>query len=484
VGAEVDVAFTDLLANGQAVGRSGGVVIFCFGPLPQERARVRVTSTKPKYVVADMIKLLEGSPYRVVPFCPVFGACGGCQVQHLSYPAQLAWKRDVVRSALGRIGGFTGIAVREPIGMRNPRNYRNKMSLVVEHTYQTPTIGFYQQRSHDVVPIDACPIVAPQLSDYIGRLNLTRLNDTILPALAQASHIVARTARATGQSVVTFTTAQQSEAVERAAPALSAHLPGTVGIVNSFDLNSANAIIGRSQKVVAGEPDIEEFLGGVRYRVSPGSFFQVNVEIVERIFAFMRPGLLKARRIVDLYCGAGTFTLFFANAGCSVMGIEESAQAVVEAQANAELNGLESRVEFRAGRVEDAVLQPDVRQALRAAQIVFLDPPRKGCEEAALRAIADSGIPNVWYLSCDPATLARDLKVLAANGYVLGVAQPFDMFPQTGHIETLVTLYRADAALRLSNEEAFRDVPEPVWPDRAEPIDKRPEYPDFVIRED
>ncbi|HVS47168.1 MAG TPA: TRAM domain-containing protein, partial [Verrucomicrobiae bacterium] len=207
VGAEVDVAFTDLLANGQAVGRSGGVVIFCFGPLPQERARVRVTSTKPKYVVADMIKLLEGSPYRVVPFCPVFGACGGCQVQHLSYPAQLAWKRDVVRSALGRIGGFTGIAVREPIGMRNPRNYRNKMSLVVEHTYQTPTIGFYQQRSHDVVPIDACPIVAPQLSDYIGRLNLTRLNDTILPALAQASHIVARTARATGQSVVTFTTA-------------------------------------------------------------------------------------------------------------------------------------------------------------------------------------------------------------------------------------------------------------------------------------
>jgi 23S rRNA (uracil1939-C5)-methyltransferase len=484
IGSEHDVAFTDLLANGQAVGRSNGVVIFCFGPLPQERARVRITSNKPKYVVAEMVKLLDGSPYRVVPFCPAFGACGGCQVQHLAYSAQLAWKRDVIRNALGRIGGFTGVTVREPVGMRNPRSYRNKMSLVVEHTFQTPTIGFYQQRSHDVVPIDACPIVAPQLSEYIARLNLARLNDTILPALAQTRHIVARTARATGQSVVTFTTEKQSEAVERAGPALMGQLPGSVGVVNSFDLNSANAIMGRSQHVVAGEQDIEECLGGVRYRVSSESFFQVNVEIVDRIFAFMRPGLLKSRQIVDLYCGAGTFTLFFAKAGSTVMGIEENPQAVAEAQVNANLNGLEGQVRFLAGRVEDAVRQHEVRQALRTAQIVFLDPPRKGSDDATLRAIAESGVPNVWYLSCDPATLARDLKTLAANGYRLGVVQPFDMFPQTGHIETLATLYREDAALRLSNEEAFRDVSDPIWPDEPELTEPKPEYPDFVIREE
>ena len=484
VGTEVDVAFTDLLANGQAVGRSSGVVIFCFGPLPQERARVRISAIKPKYVVAEMLKLLEGSPYRTVPFCPAFGACGGCQVQHLSYPAQLSWKRDVVRGAIARIGGLANVAVREPIGMRNPRNYRNKMSLVVDHTFQAPTIGFYQQRSHDVVPIDACPIVAPQLSDYIARLNLARLNDTILPALAKAGHIVARSARTTGQSVVTFTTDRQSEEVQRAGTALMGQLPGTVGVVNSYDLGSANAIMGRTQEVVAGAGDIEEFLGGVRYRVSSGSFFQVNVEIVDRIFAFMKRGLLKPRRIVDLYCGAGTFTLFFAKNGSTVLGIEENPQAVVEAQVNAQINDLESRVQFRAGRVEDAVHQHEVRQALRAAQIVFLDPPRKGSEEGVLRAIADSGVPNVWYLSCDPATLARDLKVLAANDYLLGVVQPFDMFPHTGHIETLVTLYREGASPRLSHEEAFRDVPEPIWPDESDLTQSPSEYPDFVTREE
>ncbi|HEY5258754.1 MAG TPA: 23S rRNA (uracil(1939)-C(5))-methyltransferase RlmD [Candidatus Baltobacteraceae bacterium] len=447
VGAEADVTFTDLLANGQAVGRSGGVVIFCFGPLPRERARVRVVSAKPKYMVAEMLELLEPSPDRVNPFCPVFGVCGGCQVQHLSYPGQLAWKREVVRNALGRIGGFVGIDVREPIGMSDPRNYRNKMSLVVEQASASPTIGFYQQRSHDVVPIDACPIVAPQLSDYIGRLNRARGDPAVLPALLETQHVVARSARATQQSVATFTTVGPSAAVERAATAIAAQLPGTVGIVNSFDLNSANAIMGRTQRVVWGEQDIEEFLGGVRFRVSPGSFFQVNVEIVDRIFAFLQPGLREPRRIVDLYCGAGTFSLFFANAGSTVTGVEENPQAVIEARANAELNGLESRVAFHAGRVEELARTPTLHAALGKAEIVFLDPPRKGSEEAALRAVAASAVPNVWYLSCDPATLARDLKVLVANGYRLGVVQPFDMFPQTGHVETLVTLYHQTGVL-------------------------------------
>jgi 23S rRNA (uracil1939-C5)-methyltransferase len=479
------VTFTDLLSNGQAVGRAGGMAVFCFGPLPQETARVTVTTVKQKYAVAGLVRLISGSPARVQPFCPVFGVCGGCQVQHLSYPAQLAWKRDVVRNALQRIGGFSTVEIRDTIGMSVPRNYRNKMSLVVEHQAALPSIGFYKQRSHDVVPIDACPIVMQQLSDYVGRLNAGRLDEEIATALEPARHLVARAARASGQAVFTVTTDRASEAVERAAPALQSRLPGVIGVTNSYELNSENAIMGRRQRVVAGEAEIEETIGGIRYRVSASSFFQVNVEIVGRIFEFMQRGLKVPRRVVDVYCGAGTFALFFAKHGCEVYGIEENPGAVAEAEGNAELNGLSDRVRVRTGRAEEVLRGAEARDVLRRAQIVFLDPPRKGSDEATLGALAGAGVPNVWYLSCDPATLARDLKFLTAKGYRFGVVQPFDMFPQTGHVETLVTLYSEAGAARITVEDAFEGAPPPAaWPADDRFAHDRPEYPDFVVRED
>ncbi|HEY9179843.1 MAG TPA: 23S rRNA (uracil(1939)-C(5))-methyltransferase RlmD [Candidatus Baltobacteraceae bacterium] len=486
MGAEVELGFTDLLANGQAVGRTGGMVIFCFGPLPLERARIRITAVKPKYAVGEMLQLTSGSRFRAQPFCPVFGTCGGCQVQHLSYPAQLGWKRDVVKNALQRIGGFGEVAVRDPSGMINPRAYRNKMSLVVEHGAGLPKLGFYQQRSHDLVPIAGCPIVMPQLNMHIMRLNEAIAQPSMTAAFADTRHIVARTAKATDQTVITFTTEQPSSALAAVAPALMRMLPGAVGITNSYDLSSQNAIIGRKHILLHGIAQIEELIAGVRYRVSPGSFFQVNVEIVGRIFEFMNPGLQVPRKIVDLYCGTGTFSLYFAKLGSEVLGVEENPQAIEEANENAALNALKGSVRFVCSRVEDAVRHGEVRERLRDAQIVFLDPPRKGSDEVTLGAVADSGVPNIWYLSCDPSTLARDLKFLAAKGYRLGVVQPFDMFPQTGHIETLVTLYRESAAQQRLVEEAFKDAPVPQWPADEFTMLKREnqEYPDFVIRED
>ncbi len=458
------------------------MVVFCFGPLPQERARVRITTVKPKYAVAEMLALTLRSPFRAQPFCPVFGMCGGCQVQHMTYPAQLGWKQDVVRNALARIGGFADVTVRDPVGMVNPRAYRNKMSLVVEQDAPVPRLGFYQQRSHDLVPIAGCPIVMPQLNAHIERLNDALAQRDLAPAFATTRHIVERTAKATGQTVVTFTTSEPSQELARTSPALMRQLPGAVGITNSYELNSQNAIMGRKHVVLTGEPQIEELIAGVRYRVSAGSFFQVNVEIVARIFEMMRPGLDVPRKIVDLYCGAGTFSLFFAKMGSDVVGVEENAQAIAEASENAALNELTGSVRFLSGRVEDAVRRGEVRKALEGAQIVFLDPPRKGSDEVTLGAIAESGVPNIWYLSCDPATLARDLKFLAAKGYRLGVVQPFDMFPHTGHIETLVTLYRASAMQQQIIEQAFKDAPVPSWPQDDEFANKNQEYPDFVIR--
>jgi 23S rRNA (uracil1939-C5)-methyltransferase len=206
----------------------------------------------------------------------------------------------------------------------------------------------------------------------------------------------------------------------------------------------------------------------------------VNVEIVGRIFEFMRPGLEVPRKIVDLYCGAGTFSLYFAKMGSEVVGVEENPQAIAEANENASLNELGGSVRFLCGRVEEAVRRGEVHEKLRDAQIVFLDPPRKGSDEVTLAAVAITGVPNIWYLSCDPATLARDLKFLAAKGYRIGVVQPFDMFPQTGHVETLATLHRANTPqVSLPPREATRwDDEIPVWP--ADDPYARHEYPDFV----
>jgi 23S rRNA (uracil1939-C5)-methyltransferase len=439
-GAELELAFTDLLPNGQGVGRSGGLVIFCFGPLPGETARVRITEVKARYAVAHLLTLLSESPARAQPFCTVFGACGGCQLQHLSYSAQLEWKRTAVVAALQRIGGHEDAQVRATIGMENPRNYRNKMSLVVDRAQDPPGFGFYRQRSHAVVPIDACPIVTATLNDDLRALNAARENAAVAAMLRDARHLVARSSNATSTSVLTVTGERNSAQAQRAAPILMRDVPGLAGVTNSFDLSSANAILGRRHRLLAGDAEIEEEIGGVRYRVSAGSFFQVNVAMVAKIFEYLAPRLAPPRRIVDLYCGVGTFALFFAKHGWSVDGVEENARAIDEAQANARRNGLEHVVRFTVGSVEELAGAPDFQETLGTTDVVFLDPPRKGCDEGTLRAVAAARVPALWYLSCDPATLARDSKFLVANGYRLGTVQPFDMFPQTGHVETLAEL--------------------------------------------
>ena len=439
-GDELEIEFTDVLANGQGVGRAESLVVFCFGPLAGERARVRIETRKRSYAVAEMLELLRESADRATPFCPVFGTCGGCQLQHLAYAAQLKWKQGVVRNALMRIGGLGDVAVGETIGMERPRAYRNKMALVVEHGEAQPTLGFYRQRSHEIVPIDACPIVTPRLDALLGELLAARTQPAGAALLRPARHLVARAARAADRAVLSVTTARPIDDGEQLAAHLLADLPSAAGLSNSFDPRSGNAILGRHHRDLAGATEVGETVGGVRYRISAGSFFQINVEMLEQIFAFMAPWLAQPGRIVDLYCGAGTFALYFARHGWQVYGIEESPRAIAEANANARLNALADRARFETGRVEDLTRAPRVAKILKESDAVFLDPPRKGSDEAVLRAIADARVEKVWYLSCDAATLARDLKFLAAKGYRLDGVQPFDMFPQTGHVETLVRL--------------------------------------------
>jgi 23S rRNA (uracil1939-C5)-methyltransferase len=436
------VEFTDLLANGQAVGRFEGMVVFVDGPLPGESARVRLTDVKAKYAVGEVLERLTTSPDRAEPFCPVFGACGGCQVQHLAYPAQLAWKHRIVADALVRIGGFSGVAVSAPIGMDVPRAYRNKMALVVAPADPGPVFGFYRARSHDLVPIDHCPIVLDALDAAIGGLERAAREPETAAAFAGVKHVVMRAGLTAPNGVLSLTTDVKSAAIAADAAKIAERVPGVGGISNSYEPANANAVIGRRMDFVWGKREMEETIEGVRFRVSPASFFQINGAMVASIFRTLAPLLEGTPRVVDLYCGAGTFAIYFASRGAQVVGIEENAAAVTEARGNARLNRVEERVRFVRGRVEGALADDEGRKALREAEVVFLDPPRKGSDEATLAALADANVPKIWYLSCNPATLARDLRYLAGRGYAIGIVQPFDMFPQTGHVETLVTLTR------------------------------------------
>jgi 23S rRNA (uracil1939-C5)-methyltransferase len=436
------VEFSDLLANGQAVGRFDGMVVFVDGPLPGERARIRLTDVKAKYAVGEVLERESTSADRAVPFCPVFGACGGCQVQHLAYPAQLAWKHRIVSDALVRIGGFSDVVVNVPIGMDVPRAYRNKMALVVHAHGHDPVFGFYRARSHDIVPIDHCPIVLEPLDAAIGGLLAAARDPETAAAFADVNHVVMRAGLTSPGGVLSLTTDAKAPAIAAAASAIAEHVPGVGGISNSYEPANANAVIGRRIDFVWGQREMEETIEGVRFRVSPASFFQINGAMVASIFRALEPRIAATPRIVDLYCGAGTFAIYFASRGAGVVGIEENPSAVNEARANARLNSVDARVRFVQGRVEGALANEDGRKALRTADAVFLDPPRKGSDEATLAALADANVPAIWYLSCNPATLARDLRYLAARGYRIGSVQPFDMFPQTGHVETLVTLSR------------------------------------------
>ncbi len=456
--------------------------MFVNGPLPGEKATVRVMSVKPKYAVADVVTYERRSMLRVEPFCPVFGECGGCQVQHLAYPAQLAWKEQIVRSALRRIGGFVDAPVRRAVGMTMPRAYRNKMALVVDNREGKTTLGFYEARSHNLVPIDHCPVVLPQLDASIGGLLAAAKDPETRDAFVGAKHAIVRAGQASGQAVLSITTLRALPAITEKAAAIARRIAGVVGISNSFEPRTENAVLGRKMLYVWGKREMEETIEGVRYRVSPASFFQVNSEMVGHIFRFLAPGMAPGRKVVDLYCGAGTFAIYFASRGADVVGIEENPAAVREARENAALNNVDGKVRFIEGRVEGSLGNAQGREALAGAEIVFLDPPRKGSDDATLDAIALANVPNVWYLSCNPATLARDLAYMATRGYSLGTIQPFDMFPQTGHVETLVTLAKTGVdTLNLPEREPTPwDDLIPEWPsaDRYATHD----YPDFVER--
>lgn len=460
---ERTVEVESLASSGDGVGRSpSGQVVFLPYTAPGERVKARVRDVRARWAKGDLVEILRPSPERVVPPCPVFGRCGGCTWQHLSYPAQLAAKERIVRDALERVGGFRrpvwGGTVRPIVGADPPWRYRNKAVVPVGGRPGRLVAGYFARGTHRIVPHDDCLIEDPRVARAVGWA-VALLRATGVAPYDESTHtglvrhVAARVSRLTGEVLVVLVLRTGRIPDEEGfARALVERVPELAGIVVNEEPERTNRIFGRRTRLLWGKPYLVEGLLGLRLRVSATSFLQVNVSQAERLFAraleYARtPPLAAGARVLDAYCGVGALALLFAREapeGCDVLGLDVSREAVRDARANARAAGLPAR--FEAAPVETR-LPELVAQGWRP-DLVFLDPPRSGARPEALAAVLRSGCPRVVYVSCNPATLARDAARLAEGGLVLSEVTPVDLFPQTAHVECVALFTREGTGSR------------------------------------
>lgn len=434
------VVLEDLLENGQGVGRADGLVVFVTGGLPGERVRFAVDEVKRNYAGAHVVSIEEASADRVDSGCPVFPRCGGCQTLHLRYDAERAWKKRLVADAVARIGGIKDAPVADVVTAQpGGGGYRNKVGLVCKWDRGAARLGFYAARSHRLVAIDGCPVLIPRLQDAVERI--VRFARDFPQAMHGVAHVVARASATGSELVVSFNGKEPNKALRSVVPELEKRIPALTGIVSNWDPPSANAVFGRRFATLSGSPVVRERISEATFTFGIASFFQINTALLELLAARLIERLHGARRVVDLYAGVGTFAILLGKTGVATTGVESYKPAVDEAAANAAHNGI-TNAAFECAPVAEAVAGERGRSLLSGADAVIVDPPRKGCEEGVLSAIAANGVNRVLYVSCNPATLARDAGILASAGYALRSVQPFDMFPHTGHVEALAEFER------------------------------------------
>lgn len=449
-GDELTVEVTDLNDDGDGVGRaSDGLVLFVPGALPGERVRVRVSRVSRRHAVAEPVERLIDAPCRVVPPCPVAGACGGCRLQHASYQAQLAWKTQRVRTAL-RLAGLEGVPVAEILGMASPFHYRNKAQYPVRRGPKGEVLlGFFRRESHEIVPHDECLIqhpLIPRVAEACRRaaeeLEIEPYDERQHRGVLR--HLVVRVSFARNEAMVVLVTRTRTlpaagEFIER----IRRSVPAVVSVAQNVNEERTNVIFGRTTRILWGRAALIERLGRLEFEISPTSFFQVNPAgakcLYDMVTEFVGPA---ARTLWDIYCGAGTIGLYVAAALCRpvrLLGVDSSHEAIADARRNAARNKIES-ARFVVGRAEHVV--PRWVAAGEESGVWLLDPPRSGCAQEVLAALAAVRPERVVYVSCNPVTFARDLSLMQQVGYRTRRVQPVDMFPQTPHIEAVAWVER------------------------------------------
>ncbi|MBR1439779.1 MAG: 23S rRNA (uracil(1939)-C(5))-methyltransferase RlmD [Lachnospiraceae bacterium] len=467
---ELELRIEDLGSEGEGIGKVDGFPFFVKDTLPGDVVKVTVMKAKKNMAFARLQKIISPSPDRITPPCDVYRSCGGCQIQAMDYKRQLAFKRDKVYNCLKRIGGFEEALLdrimQAPVGMEDPRHYRCKAQYPLGRDKEGRAIaGFYAGHTHSIIPHTDCEIGAAEnkavleaVLEYAGEAGKGKKGNDLIYNEATGEgllrHVLIRKSHATGGLMVCLIiNGEQVPDQELLIGKLSA-IPEVKSISLNTNTERTNVIMGRKTRTIWGEETIEDTLRlwekgkltgeEVRYRISPNSFFQVNPVQTEQLYslALSYAELTGNETVWDLYCGLGSISLFLAQRAKKVYGVEIIPQAIEDAKKNAEDNSL-LNTEFFVGKAEEVLPAWYEKNPEEQIDVIVVDPPRKGCDAACLSTMLQMAPKRIVYVSCDPATLARDLKILCEDGrYELTEVTPVDMFPQTVHVETVVLLTR------------------------------------------
>ena len=453
------ITIEDVGVGGEGIGKVDGYTLFVKDAIIGDTCEVKVIKAKKNYGYARLMNIVKPSKKRVEARCPYARKCGGCQIQEMSYEAQLEFKENKIKGNLVRIGGFDKEfieSVMEPVvGMDEPFFYRNKAQFPFGTDKEgNPVTGFYAGRTHDIIPNTDCMLgvevnkeILEIILDFMKKYGIKSYDEKIGKGLIR--HVLIRYGCTTKEIMVCLViNGRKIPHVEALIEKLST-VKGMTSITTSTNTKNTNVIMGNSYETIWGQGYIEDYIGDVKYQISPLSFYQVNPVQTEKLYGLaLEYADLKGEETVwDLYCGIGTISLFLARCAKQVYGVEIIPQAIDDAKNNAKINNIEN-AEFYVGKAEDILpkyyedYQREHNGEKAYADVIVVDPPRKGCDETLLNTMTEMRPERIVYVSCDSATLARDLKILCENGYKIDRIRGVDQFPQSVHIETTVRLSR------------------------------------------
>ena len=443
---EYIVDIVDVGQGGVGIGKYNGFTVFVEGGLIDDKLKVTIVKSKKNYAVGEIVEIIEKSPYRVNRKCDEsLKECGGCQIQELDYKKQLDIKTNEVKQTISRIGKLEDVVIHETIGMDVPFRYRNKAQFPIGKKDGETVLGFYKKKSHEIIPSNKC-VIQHDLNDKILQIVKTYIDNYKISIYDESKHtgllrhLVTKIGFKTGDvMVVLVINGNKLPNTQELIHVLKENIPGFKTLVLNINKERTNAILGRTNKTIYGDGRINDYIGELVFEISPLSFFQVNPIQTEVLYnkALEYANLKENDVVFDIYCGIGTISLFLAQKANKVYGIEIVEDAIKDAKRNAELNNL-NNTEFYAGKAEEVV--PKLYKEGKRANVVVVDPPRKGCDERVLDTIVSMAPDRVVYVSCNPSTLARDLNYLNQKGYKCVEIQPVDMFPHTMHVECVALI--------------------------------------------
>lgn len=442
------VEIIDISSDGNGVADIDGFKVFVPMTATGDVLEIVIVKVLSRYAIGRLLELVKPSPIRREPICPVYKRCGGCHLQHIKYDAQLELKRGFIEAAMQRIGGFDGFKCDEILGMENPIRYRNKCIFPIGTGKVGDIVsGFYAKRSHDIIAVDDCVMGSDVNAEIVSAVKRHMTENGIKP-YDEINHcgivrrVFIREANATGEIMVVVSVNGRSiPKKDKLIENLTNVSDKIVSVYVNINEERTNTVLGRENKLIFGKPTIEDTLCGIKFAISPHSFFQINPYMTERLYgkALDYAQITPNDNVLDVYCGIGTISLAAARTAKHVTGIEIVEQAVSDAKANAVANGI-GNASFYADSAENAV--PKLIENGERPDVVILDPPRKGSDEATLTAIVQAEPKRIVYVSCNASTLARDARFLHERGYTPVRCSGADMFPQTCHVETVMLFER------------------------------------------